>query len=117
MKYKEFLEEIKEICYVDYELGTGSEYIYKSWRTGGLTGGSCWGTSADTPIEADSEPEWDELDTILEKYWPSITYLQYKKLILKAKVETETVDDYYGNYTIYTKKKMYLRDLYDVIHP
>jgi len=55
-------------------------FIELDWVTGGITGGSCWGGEADQPIESEKEPDFSELDLILEEFAPNITYLQYKKL-------------------------------------
>ena len=73
--------------------------ISVDWTIGGITGGSCWGTSADNPVTADPEPEFEELDKILAEICPNISFLQYKRLcqaVIKTKEETENC--YYGNY-------------------
>jgi len=73
--------------------------ISVDWTIGGLTGGSCWGGSADTARTADPEPEFEDLDKILAEICPNISFLQYKRLcqaIIKTKDWTEA--GYYGNY-------------------
>ena len=69
------------------------------WTIGGMTGGSCWGNSADTARTADPEPEFEDLDKILAEICPNISFLQYKRLcqaVIKTKDQTE--GGYYGNY-------------------
>jgi len=73
--------------------------ISVDWTIGGLTGGSCWGSSADTARTADPEPEFEDLDKILAEICPNISFLQYKRLcqaVIKTKDQTE--NGYYGNY-------------------
>jgi hypothetical protein len=86
-------------------------------ETGGAAGGSCWGGVAHSYSVSDAHPELSDLDVILEKVWPEITYLQYKSLLREAKVseDTDTVHDYYGNYTDYVFKVVKLGDLYDAL--
>lgn len=85
-------------------------YISYSWVTGGVTGGSCWG-GTHSPRGADPEPEFIVLDDLLEKICPSITYLQYKKIVQLMEVSEDYESEYYGNSTCYTIKKLYLIDL------
>ena len=69
------------------------------WTIGGMTGGNCWGNSADTARTADPEPEFEDLDKILAEICPNISFLQYKRLcqaVIKTKDQTE--GGYYGNY-------------------
>ena len=79
------------------------------WTTGGMQGGSCWGTEANQPVEGEVEPEFESLDKVLEHFSPSITFLQYKKLF-RAVVETGTDTDssYYGNFYNKAFKKVNL---------
>ncbi len=73
--------------------------IYIEWTVGGLTGGSCWGSSADHAVNAEEEPAFIELDTILEELCPQITFLQYKNLCNNLIETTKyTENQYYGNY-------------------
>ncbi len=68
--------------------------ISVDWTIGGLTGGSCWGGSADTARTADPEPEFEDLDKILAEICPNISFLQYRRLcqaVIKTKDQTEGV--------------------------
>lgn len=91
-------------------------HIEKSWTTGGLTGGSCWSGAAKDPRRADPEPEFDELDAILTKICPAITFLQYKAIItnLQATTNEEEVE-YYGNSRDLTYKRISLLDLFNYL--
>lgn len=88
--------------------------IYAQWCIGGMQGGSCWGTDDLSPRPAESEPEIKELDDILSKICPEITYLQYKGLtnnLIHHKDYTE--DCYYGNNYNYRIKYIILNELFD----
>lgn len=110
MDYKEFLSKFDKYT---VELG----YLQIQWVTGGMTGGSCWEDSeADTAINSDPEPEFTELDEVLEKICPQITFMQYKRINKKVtEISSDTSYEYYGNYTNYTRKTVQLRKLYDTL--
>lgn len=133
MELNEFIEKCSALTYVPY-MKRKSEYasrwensrkdvegaipvLHYSWVTGGITGGGCWdGMRPDTPVSADKEPETSALDEVLEEFWPDISYLQYKKLMLPLwKEGSDGYSDYYGNSTEYTTKTMPLADLYEVL--
>jgi hypothetical protein len=88
--------------------------IQISWRTGGMSGGSCWGSEADQPVSAEPEPEFEDLDKVLELIKPDLTFLQYKALT-RALIQTDnhTESEYYGNYYENTYKFVNLKQLYD----
>lgn len=92
-------------------------YLYTEWTSGGQTGGSCWdeGDSHYYPIDSDPEPDTD-LDFVLEKICPQITFLQYKALVhgLEER-DSYSVNEYYGNYTTYGIKTINLSVLYDAL--
>lgn len=94
-----------------------SPYISSgTWVTGGRTGGSCYDTGDEDRHREkapEDEPEFTQLDRLLEKVWPAITYLQYKNLSasLIKKIESHT-NDYYGNYTNEAEKRVDLAALY-----
>lgn len=87
-----------------------------TWRTGGVTGGSCYGSVADVPVEGDPEPDFTELDNLLEAICPQVTFLQYKRICSECiKTDSRTENEYYGNSNIYGVKTVNLRQLYDVL--
>jgi len=85
-----------------------------TWTTGGLTGGNCWGGSANEPVEAEPEPELTVLDDILLDVFPSLTFMQFRVLMREdiVKVTTGTDSEYYGNYYRYSKKELDVDALY-----
>lgn len=108
MKRNEFVALAKEHFYTKYD------YYSVEWRVGGLTGGSCWGDDANQPVDADPEPDMEYLDSFLEKIAPNITFLQYKKLLRETVTyDTYSDNDYYGNYSNYSVKKITFDALYD----
>jgi hypothetical protein len=103
-------KKIKETCLEEL-------YLYNEWCSGGISGGNCWGDDNHYAVEGESEPEFTDLDNILNEICPNITYLQYKKLISKVIKEEDsyTQIEYYGNSTIYSYKTILLKDLYDAL--
>lgn len=88
-------------------------YIQTSWVVGGRTGGS-WRGGKHYRREAEPEPEFEELDAILEKSCPGITFLQYKRLCsVLIEKDSSHDNDYYGNCADYAIKKFDLRRLYE----
>jgi hypothetical protein len=86
--------------------------------TGGTRGGGFDGGDSCPYVNDHPEPvEILEMDQILEMIWPTVTYLQYKKLVREAEVKTEgyTQNEYYGNSTNYVYMTVKLGKLYDAI--
>jgi hypothetical protein len=95
---------------------TLDDVLHHEWVTGGVSGGSCWdqGESRHYPRDGQPEPDFTELDNVLESLCPNLSFLQYKKLASAIiKVESRTEDEYYGNSTTYSVKLVRLGDLYD----
>lgn len=89
-----------------------------TWTTGGMSGGSCYGNDNDKyhAVEGEPEPEFEELDKVLEEVAAGITYLQYKRLVREAvTVGSYTEREFYGNSTTYAYKRVELRKLYDAL--
>jgi len=84
------------------------EDISVNWTTGGTLKNGVW--NKDFTINARSEPEFIELDEILERLWPTISLLAYKKLVRKLVTYTANVYDGY-NYTGESEKKVNIRQL------
>lgn len=95
------------------------DYLAETWMSGGVGGGSCWDNdnSSHYSIDADPEPDFTSLDSVLEKVCPGITYLQYKKLASSLKIERHERhrDEYYGNSTKHTTKAIRIGDLYKTL--
>lgn len=117
--FEEFLNDLKEcgddIC-IWFDQRAENPELSIRWTTGGMTGGSCWGGKVEYPVEAEPEPEFESLDKLLERYSPSITFLQYKRLMSYAVTKDDSDGgDYYGNYYNHTKKSIKLKDIYDYL--
>jgi hypothetical protein len=128
MSYEAFLEKVEEVlgykprpyCSGSYRSKHGlneQPAIYISWSTGGQSGGSCWGNSEHYAVEGEAQPDFDELDKILEAICPEITFMKYKNLCREViKDDSYCSNDYYGNYTNYARKVVGMRNLYDAIN-
>lgn len=99
------------------QLPTLEDYLYIEWMSGGVTGGDCWGGTADSYVTGEPEPEFTEFDGIIELVAPDITFLKYKQLIKKniIKQDSYSVDEYYGNSTNYSYKYIKLSDYYEAL--
>lgn len=84
-----------------------------SWTTGGTSGGSCWGDDPRPFTSDEPEPNWDDLDRILEHFCPNITYIRYKGVMRVAKTGTWTRNEYYGNSTNYAIRAMPIKALWE----
>lgn len=77
-----------------------------------MTGGNCWGDEANRPVDPDPEPDFEDLDKVLEAICPEITFLQYKNLVKHCvTLVNETENGYYGNYYYRSAKRVNLDDL------
>lgn len=91
-----------------------TESFYVEWIAGGQGGGSCWDNDNSNlhPIDSEPEPEFVQLDEVLNALWPKIGYLQYKVLVQTLVTRgTREENEYYGNYTSYASKSVNIRDL------
>jgi hypothetical protein len=97
---------------------TLDDFVYEEWRTGGISGGSCWddgsGPDPHYATGGDPEPEFASLDAILLHFCPDIPLLKYKAITSACvKYDDWTENEYYGNCTYYGTKQVVLRDLYE----
>jgi hypothetical protein len=110
MEKSEFLEKVKEaLGYMPK-----SNKLSIEWVTGGVSGGNCYGREADQPVEGEAQPEFTDLDKIFETLCPSISFIQYKRVVQEC-VKDGTKSgggDYYGNYYNYATKTVDLDELY-----
>ena len=123
LSYAEFCNKIRDLDISIKEIGaqylrgkkikTGVDTIGVSWETGGYRGGSCYGDKAERYTVNEREPEFEDLDKILECFAPQVTFLQYKRLYQELVKEGNDCEaDYYGNSTDYHTKSVNLKDLY-----
>jgi len=85
--------------------------IYSRYETGGYHGGSCWGGEARWYENEVPQDRFKVLDLVLEKLYPNISYLQYKKIDELIHNNEETEREYYGNSTNYKIEYIILSEL------
>ena len=84
------------------------------WRTGGMSGGNCWGDKPSYRVDADDVPELTMLDELFEEMCPEMTFLAYKRVMQDLiEQDSRTDREYYGNYTTYSIQRVNYRRLYD----
>ena len=85
-----------------------------SWCMGG-TWGNCWGNSG--TVSPEPEPDgFPELDELLEKICPTITFLQYKGIYREiVSSDTSSDGDYYGGSTTHGFKYFNVEALYNAL--
>ena len=95
------------------------DFILQSWRTGGVDGGSCWDSSdpQEYTIGDEHRPKsFSDLDKILTKFSPKITFLQYKVIENDLVHSGSNIEyEYYGNRTDYSYQYVKLLDLFDYL--
>lgn len=120
MDYETFLNKCKKITGFNYRYsGSGRvpDSLIKEWLIGGQTGGSCWAeTNEHYSLKAEPEPEFEELDKVLEALCPNISFLQYKNLNKIITISERNQNDYYGNYSSYAIKEIKLFNLYEFLN-
>jgi hypothetical protein len=85
--------------------------IYMRWETGGVTGGSCWGTKHYAK-EGEPKPQFRVLDLVLKRLKPDISFLQFRDIEALIKTNDYTDDSsYYGNSTDYAVEYIVLSEL------
>lgn len=91
-----------------------ADHYSVEWRTGGMSGGNCWGDQPSYSVDADEVPEMTMLDEFLEEICPEITFLEYKR-VMRELIESDsrTEYEYYGNHTNYGIRRVNFRKLYD----
>ena len=126
MTESEFLKKCQEILGYDplvkgirwkQQFKELDQFLIKiEWVIGGKTGGSCYGSEHMEPREPEPEPEFEDLDKILEVMHPELTFLQYKRLSREV-IQSDTYNDgdYYGNDRIMARKQINLSKLYDYL--
>lgn len=93
-----------------------SGYIGFAVRTGGNSGGNCWG--GEPSYEAASEYTLDNeyLDKVLEVIAPEVTYLTYRKIEKSIIQTTEyTKHEYYGNNDVFHVQLIPIQPLVEML--
>lgn len=115
--YEEFLSTLREQLNItpwyDYRSGYNTkDRIGVSWSMGGISG-NCWDDHK-SEISGEIEPEFTEIDSILEHYCPNISFIQYKSMSNKLlHRESDSQGDYYGGSETYGYKYIYLEELFE----
>jgi hypothetical protein len=87
--------------------------VSPEWRTGGVTGGSCWGGVADQPMDGEEMPAW--LEDFVERLAPEISFLKFRKLQQRCTSHNYSSSDYYANCTHYTFQVLKVSDILEVL--
>lgn len=86
----------------------------EKWCTGGSYG-NCWNDHL-SPVSPEEPLEFEELDDLLEKIAPNVTFLHYKKIRNKCVKTEESYDsDYYGGGCNYMNWVCDLEKLYELL--
>lgn len=131
MNYDQFIAELKksdefyieepqkgkrEYWQTDYSWRT-AHTIEQDWRTGGVSGGNCWNDGGHYSLDSDPTPTtWPEFDKLIERYWPTITFMEYRRIMQPLiKQHTLRQSEYYGNYTNYAHNVINLKEFFTVL--
>jgi hypothetical protein len=112
--HKQF--KIKETLITSYyEVPDDKKIIEQSWEVGGVRGGSCWDSSNPEPYtKEDVDTTFTKLDDAIMIVCPQIGFLQYKRLIKELVITSSfSQEEYYGNCTDYSIKRINLLDFYN----
>lgn len=117
MTPEEFLNIIRDLkLFTDRDKISLEHSLEAIWTIGGMSGGNCWGDDPSYPVEGEMEPDLENLDLVIEKLCPEITFLAYKRIISKiVKYDQDTDAEYYGNYRDMATKRVILSDLYEAL--
>lgn len=126
MTYEDFIKTLEE-CYTDtteynnedflkYNYDTNqNEFIMTRYEVSGAQGGSCWGDESRSYVNNEPRPEFKNLDKFLEQICPTISFLQYKRILSMVKTKIDSHNEYYGNYTNYEIKQLSIIELYEYL--
>jgi hypothetical protein len=110
-KYPRWYREEKKIDKKLYK-----EALYFSCDIGGYQGGNCWDDSEPRYYRNGNEISYDELDSLLEKLYPDLSFLQYRKITkLLSEKQIWSENEYYGNTIDYEYQTLPLKELYDLL--
>ena len=84
--------------------------IYMRWETGGIGGGSCWGTEHYNK-EGEPKPKFKILDLVLKRLKPDISFLEFREIEELIHTNSETQHHYYGNSSEYSIEYIVLHEL------
>lgn len=91
-------------------------YIGFCVRTGGHSGGSCFGDEASYEKADNINLDSDYLDKVLEVIAPDVSYLTYRKIEKQIIFQTEHIEyEYYGNNDIYFVQLIPIQPLLEML--
>ncbi len=91
--------------------------MQRNWFSRGMQGGNCYSNEADIAVEGSTQEDINpDLASVVELLAPDITVLKYFSKIQPLIKYTEVSQfEYYGNYSVYTRVYVNLKELYDVL--
>jgi hypothetical protein len=90
--------------------------VYGRYETGGITGGSCWGTERHYYTEDAPKDRMKVLDLVLKELKPNITFLEYREISELIHDNSERDEgDYYGNCKDWKIEYIILSELYNLL--
>ena len=89
--------------------------VYGRYETGGMRGGSCWGSTARRYTEPMPKDRLKVLDLVLAELMPNISYLQFKQIDELIKDNSDTSHEYYGNSTDWKCEYIILSELIELL--
>lgn len=95
----------------------GALVLAQNWDGGGMSGGNCWGDSADHFSPGESEPSWEEYDKILLHFDENMGILKYKVLWAKTETNSHELHEYYGNTRITNFRYIDLKTMHEFLFP
>lgn len=98
-----------------YDLG--KDVLMVTWEIGGAEGGNCWrDNQARKYVTGNPVPDFDVFDDALLVLCPDLKHSQFTEIAKKVVVQdTDTDSEYYGNYTEYGRKYVYLDQLHKTL--
>lgn len=106
MTHQEFVEACQEFG------ESWGEKFFIQWDNGGNRC-DCWGGNYGLPTE--DEQDLQDMDQFLEKYFPHLTYLQYKRILREVEEDNASESDWYGGVAHYKNKTMHFQTLEDLL--
>lgn len=121
---EEFIKEVNRECPYDQGIFTEpwgipirikEQVIYGRYKTGGVSGGSCWGGENYRYYEDAPNDRMRVLDIILKKIFPNITFLQFREIEKLIHADDNFEDEYYGNSTDYKVEYILVSEFLELI--
>lgn len=116
LSYKKFIEKIKNDVWIIIKENINDYELQNTYTLSYVAGGSCWTNDPQyysvVCEPSDSERDFSELTTLLDKFFPNIKYKEYKEIEKLIRHDTDTEFEYYGNSTTSAIQTIKLLDIY-----